>query len=77
MAKKNFHIPGYKGFLPGDKPENDHLGLTYTNLSRKSFTKARLDTLDNSFASTGYVIRRALSYEDRKLLNLGVLPPID
>lgn len=53
MANKNFHIPGYKGYVPGDKPENDHLGLTYTSLTRKSYTKARLDRVDNVFASTG------------------------
>jgi hypothetical protein len=53
VAKKNFHIPSYQGYIPGDKPENDHLGLTFTSLTRKSYTKERLDLHDNHFASTG------------------------
>ena len=54
MAKNNFHIPGYKGYIPGDKPENDNLGLTFTNLTRRAFTKERLDDKVNAFASTGF-----------------------
>ena len=54
VAKKNSAIPGYKGYVPGQQPESDQLGETFTQMSRRSFTKQRLDLKPNLFASTGY-----------------------
>ena len=53
VSKKNFHIPGYQGYVPADKAENDKLGLTYAQLTRRCFTKERLDDAENPFATTG------------------------
>ena len=46
IQNKNHAIPGYKGYVPGAKPDNA-LGETFTTISRRCFTRERLDTKPN------------------------------
>ena len=53
MANKSYAIPNYQGYIPMKNPESE-LGKSITTVSRRCFTKDRLDhKTSNIFATTG------------------------